>query len=137
MENEMFTLTWHSHATHFQEVLGKLLDTGESSDVTLICDDQVKFKVHKFVLNACSPVFENILRETNELKTVVYLRGVNQLELKPILEFIYSGQASFHQERMKEFLEVGKDLQIIEIKDVPEEENTLLLMNMSMKPINI
>ena len=27
---------------------------------------------------------------------------------------------------MKEFLEVGKDLQIMEIKDVPEEENTLI-----------
>ena len=33
------------------------------------------------------------------------------------------GQASFFQERMKEFLGVGKDLQIKEIKDVPEEEN--------------
>ena len=27
---------------------------------------------------------------------------------------------------MKEFLEVGRDLQIREIKDVPEEENTLI-----------
>ena len=27
---------------------------------------------------------------------------------------------------MKEFLEVGKDLQIMEIKDVPEEENTIM-----------
>ena len=55
--------------------------------------------------------------ETNELKSVDYLRGVNQLELKPILEFIYTGQASFYQERMKEFLRVGKE--------VPELENTL------------
>ena len=27
---------------------------------------------------------------------------------------------------MKEFLEVGRDLQRMEIKDVPEEENTLI-----------
>ena len=77
-------------------------------------------------MKACSPVFESILQESYELQSVVYLRGINQLELKTILEFIYSGQASFQQERMKEFLEVGKDLQIMEIKDVPEEENTLI-----------
>ena len=102
---------------------------GESSDVTLVCDDQVKFKAHKFVLKACSPVFESILQETNDLKSVIYLRGVNQLELKPILDFIYSGQACFQQERMKEFLDNGKDLQINEIKHVPDDENTVIEEN--------
>ena len=122
MANEKFTLTWHSYADHFQGVLSNLFDTGESSDVTLVCDDQVKFKAHKFILKSCSPVFESILNEFNDYKTVVYLRGVNQLELRPILSFIYSGQASFYQERMKDFLKIGKDLQIKEIKEVPEED---------------
>ena len=118
MIDEKFTLTWHSNVNHFQEVLSNLFDTGESSDVTLVCDDQVKFKAHKFILKASSPVFESILDETNDSKSVVYLRGVNQLELKPILNFIYSGQASFYQERMKDFLKTGKDLQIKEIKEI-------------------
>ena len=48
----------------------------------------------------------------------MYLRGVIQLELKPILDFIYSGQASFYQERMKDFLKTWKDLQIKEIKEI-------------------
>ena len=122
MANEKFTLTWQSYTSHFQGVLGNLFDTSESSYVTLVCDDQVKFKAHKFILKSCSPVFESILNEANESKSVVYLRGVNQLELKPILNFIYSGQASFYQERMKDFLKIGKDLQIKEIKEVPEEE---------------
>ena len=43
--------------------------------------------------------------------------------MESILQFIYLGKASFFQERMKEFLGVGKDLQIKEIKDVPKEEN--------------
>ena len=58
MANEKFTLTWHSYTNHFQEVLGNLFDTAESSDVTLVCDDQAKFK--------------------------------------PLLNFIYSGQAYFY-----------------------------------------
>ena len=78
MTNEKFTLTWHSYASHFQEVLGNLFESGESSDVTLVCDDQVKFKAHKFVLKSCSTVFKNILEETNQQKSVIYLRGVNR-----------------------------------------------------------
>ena len=115
--DEKLTLTWHSYASHFQGVLCNLFDAGESSDVTLVCDDQVKFKAHKFVLKSCSPVFENILDETNDSKSVVYLRGVNQLELRSILNFIYSGQAYIYQERRKDFLKIVKDLQIKVIKD--------------------
>ena len=62
----IISLTWHSYAKHFKEVIGNLLPTGESSDVTLVCNDKVKFKVHKFILNACSPVFKSILEQTNE-----------------------------------------------------------------------
>ena len=131
MANEKFTLTWPSHSSHFQDVLANLLTTEESSDVTLVCADQVKFKSHKFVLKACSPVFESIFQENFELQSAVYLRGINQLELKPILDFIYSGQASFHHKRMKEFLEVGKDLQITGIKDLPVEVNTLIEENVN------
>ena len=63
MANEKLTLTWHSYASHFREVLANLLDTGKSSDVTLVCDDQVKFKAHKLNLKIFSPVFESILNE--------------------------------------------------------------------------
>ena len=52
MANEKFTLTWHSYARHFQGVLGNLFDTVESSDVKLVCDDQVKFKAQKFILKS-------------------------------------------------------------------------------------
>ena len=136
MANEKFTLTWHSYTSHFQGVLGNLFETSESSDVTLVCDDQVKFKAHKFILKSCSSVFESILSETNDdSKSVVYLRGVNQLELQPILNFIYSGQASFYQERMKEFLKIGRDLQIKEIKELPEEDEMAdIRENVAEKP---
>ena len=65
-------------------------------------------------------LFLSILQESYELQSVVYLRGINQLELKQILDFIYTVQASFHLKRMKEFLKVGKDLQITEIKVMPD-----------------
>ena len=124
MNYEKFNLKWHSHADHFQEVIGSLYSSVESSDVTLVCDDQVKFKAHKFVLKSCSPVFKSILEEGNETdKPIVYLRGVNQAELGTILEFIYLGQAAVYQERMNEFLKLGKDLQIKQLKEVQDQDD--------------
>ena len=140
MAEESFSLTWHSYANHCQEIIGNLLSTGVASDVTLVCDDQVKFKAHKFVLSACSSVFKSILDEMNDSKAIVYLKGIKHMELKPILDFIYCGQASFYQERTKEFIKVAKELDVKEIKDVPEEEdytdqdfkNTANLQNQDM-----
>ena len=70
-----FTLTWHSYASHFQNIISELYTTGELSDVTLVCDDQVRYKVHKFVLKAYSSVFKNLLEEKIDSKSIIYLRG--------------------------------------------------------------
>ena len=44
--------------------------------------------------------------------SVIYLRGVLSKELESILQFIYLGQATFYQDRMNEFLNVAKILEI-------------------------
>ena len=49
----------------------------------------------------------------------IYLRGVKSQEMKSILQFMYLGQATFYQDRMNDFLNVAKSLEIKEIsKDV-------------------
>ena len=56
---EKFSLNWHTFHNHNSDLLAELYNSSKFSDVTLLCDDQ-KFKVHKFVLSACSTVFQNI-----------------------------------------------------------------------------
>ena len=58
---EKFNLTWHTFAFHRQELFKYLLETQEYADVMLISDDQQQYKVHKFILSACSTVFRKIL----------------------------------------------------------------------------
>ena len=101
--------------------MGNLLTTGESSDVTLVSDDQVKYKAHKFILKQCSKVFESILEETCDTKSIVFLRGVNHLDLRCILEFIYCGQTTIDQDRMQDFLKAGKDLMVNEMENFYEK----------------
>ena len=58
---EQFNLDWHTYNDHLKEMMQKLMQTNESSDVTLVCEDKTKFKAHKFVLSASSPVFQSMI----------------------------------------------------------------------------
>ena len=92
----------------------------ESSDVTIVCDDQVKFKAHKFVLKACSPVFESILNNNDSAvsRETIYLHGVSHLDMKPILDYIYQGNVSLDKRRLSCFKSVARNLQIKDIEDL-------------------
>ena len=119
---EKFNLSWHTFSSHGQELFRNLLETQEFSDVTLISDDQRQYRVHKFILSACSTVFKNIL-SSNPLNSFIYLRSIHHEELESILQFIYFGEATLYHERINEFLNVAKDLDITEIgKNIADEE---------------
>ena len=117
---EQFSLNWHTYSDHLKELMETLMNTNKSADVTLVCNDKTKFKAHKFVLSACSPVFQSIIDDLpNKDDSFIYLRGVEPQEMKSILQFMYLGRATFFQDRMNEFLDVAKSLEIKEIsKDV-------------------
>merc|ERR1712243_190989 len=120
MAQEQFNLNWHTYSDHLKEMMQNLMQSNQSTDVTLLCEDKTRFKAHKFVLNACSPVFQSIINDMPQNDgSVIYLRGVLAPEMKSILQFMYLEQATFFQERMNEFLNVAKSLEIKEIsKDI-------------------
>merc|ERR1712098_402243 len=99
------------------------METQELTDVTLISDDHHQYRAHKFILSECSTAFRNILT-SNPLNSTIYLRGIHHEEVESILQFIYLGEATFYHERMNEFLNVAKNLEIKEIgKNVVDEED--------------
>ena len=104
MSQEQFTLNWHTYSDHLKDLMQILMQSNKSSDVTIVCEDKTRFKVHKFVLNA-------------------YLRGVFSQEMKSIIQFMYLGQATFYQNRMNEFLNVARSLEIKELSKDIEYEN--------------
>ena len=107
------------------------METQEFTDVTLISDDLHQYKVHKFILSACSTAFKKILA-SNSLNSSIYLRGIQHEELESVLQFIYLGEATFYHERMNEFLNVAKNLDIKELgKNVVDdiEENKVDIKN--------
>ena len=87
---EQFNLNWHTYNDHLKEMMQNLMESNDSTDVILVCEDKTKFKAHKFVLNACSPVFKTIIDDLQQLESsVIYLRGVLAQEIKPILDRLH------------------------------------------------
>ena len=69
---EKFNLTWHTFSSHGQELFKNLLETQEFTDVTLISDDHHQYRVHKFILSACSTALRKILT-SNPLNSILFL----------------------------------------------------------------
>ena len=115
MSQEQVNVSWQTYSNHLNEMMKNLLESSDAADVTLVCDDRTKFKAHKFVLKACSPVFKSIMTDLSQNESVIYLRGVQAQEMKPILQYLYLGQATVCENRVNEFLNVAESLEIIEI----------------------
>merc|ERR1719414_1803001 len=106
-------------------MLNEMMTSNELTDVTLVSEDKKTFKAHKVVLSACSSVFKSIISDTFLSSPIIYLRGIQSFEIESILQFIYVGEATFYQERMNEFLNVARSLEIKEISkniEIPENE---------------
>ena len=67
MSLEQFNLNWHTYSDHLKEMMQHLMQTNESTDVTLVCEDRTKFRAHTFVLNACSLTFQSIINDLPQI----------------------------------------------------------------------
>ena len=119
MNQDKFNLNWNTYTDHLMEMLHNMMSSNELADVTLVSEDKKIFKAHKVVLSACSSVFKSIITDSNlSTSPIIYLRGIQSLEIESILQFFYLGQATFYQERMNEFIDVAHSL---DVKDISKD----------------
>ena len=107
-----YNFTWDSFPEHLGSIFQDLSKSNRFSDITLVCDDKKIYRSHKFILSASSDVFKAIFSDETNSPPMIYLRGVSHKDLELILSFVYTGQVTFEQERLSEFLKAAKDLKI-------------------------
>ena len=128
MHPEKYSVKWHAYSDHLKSMMKELMMNQDFSDVTLVTEDKKQIKANINILSVCSPVFKDILSSNRNSSPIIYLRGIQYSELESIIQFIYLGEATLYEERMDEFLDVAKSLEIKEIfnaetesKDEPED----------------
>ena len=120
---EKYNLTWSSYSDHLKSMMKELMMNEDFSDVTLVTEDKKQIKANIYILTACSPVFKDILKKDKNSSPIIYLRGIQYTELESIMQFIYLGETTFHEELMDEFLSVAKSLEIKELCNAEAELN--------------
>ena len=120
---ENYNISWETFSDHLPNMLREMMTEGAFTDVTLICEDKKNIKAHRNILAACSPVFKNMFEASNYANhPIVFLKGIKSSEMESILQFIYLGETTFNQERLKNFLDASKCLEIPELGSVQNDE---------------
>jgi len=103
---------------NIREYFIKLREDQNLFDVTLATDDGPHIQAHKMVLSAGSHFFnDTLLKSNNHSNMLIYLKGISNAQLEPIMDFLYNGEAFLLQEDVKEFLRTGQELKIKGLED--------------------
>ena len=125
MDHKAFSISWKDFPSHLGSTFQDLSKEGNFVDVTLVSDDQVQIQAHRLVISAGSQVLRTILLNNPHSHPLIYLKGIKQQELKSILQFMYLGEATIHQDRINEFMESAKDLEVKDLIQDAESENKM------------
>ena len=106
--NEKFCLKWNDFQTNVSNTFRKLKTSDNFYDVTLVSDDHQQVSAHKVVLSSSSEYFKNILTSNQHSHPMLCLSGVNEGDLKNILDFIYNGEAQINQNNLDTFLDIAQ-----------------------------
>ena len=122
MDKESVCLEWHSFSKHLEAMMKDMILNDDFSDVTFVTEDRKQIKSYKNILSACSPFFKEILQIEKGSNSIIFLRGINYSEVESLLQFIHLGKATVVEDRLDEFLNVAR---LLEIKRVFNEESNL------------
>ena len=87
-------ITWNGFTRHVTKMLQHMLVSTEYSDVTIVCEDDVKLKAHKVVLGSCSPLLKAKIDEIRTREVEIDMKEINHTEMEMILKFMYLGNAA-------------------------------------------
>ena len=112
-------LSSDTHSAQLLETFSDLLRNNVLTDVTLVCEDRYRVEAHKIVLCAGSSMFRDFFTHNSHPHPMLYLKGVKQIHLLPLMQFLYNGKTEIPEDFINELLDVAKDLSI---KGLEEEK---------------
>ena len=124
---EKFTLKWNDFEVNASKSFRNLRKEEHFYDVTLVSDDQQLVSAHKLILSASSEFFRNILKQSKHSNPMIYLPGVQSVDLNFVIDYIYNGEVQLYHEDLDNFLNVAQKLKIeglIEQKYHPDENKS-------------
>ena len=110
MADQSLALEWRNYKFATKSIFSSLYKDESLADVTLVCEDNKKILAHKFILQACSHFFHDILVGNPNPRPLIHLQGVQLKHMELIKQFMYLGQAKVGKEDIETFVAVSERL---------------------------
>ena len=110
--SEKLCLQWNDFQENIKIAFGNLREDKDFKDVTLVSEDGQQVEVHKVILAASSPFFQNLFVRSKHPHPLIYMRGVKFEDISAIVDFLYCGEANVFQESLDSFLAIAQGLQL-------------------------
>ena len=121
MDNDLVTLKFNEYEANTPNLIRQLLNDQTFTDITLVTVGGLQIKAHKFILSACSLLFEKILLQNTHHHPFIYLNGIQYKNLSLITKFLYLGQCQVDTKDLESFQEAGKELEIHGLMEYTED----------------
>ncbi|CAF4880839.1 unnamed protein product [Pieris macdunnoughi] len=132
-DSQQFSLRWHNHQMSIIGALGRMLESGALSDVTLSANG-VSLKAHRLVLAACSQYFEQIFKDVED-NTVVVILDCDASDLRQLLTFMYTGEVTAARKNLPSLLRLAQSLQVSGLTDANYDSTALPRENEPLKEV--
>ena len=124
MEDKL-CLKWNDFQENISTSFGKLRQDSHFSDVTLVCEDGEQIESNKVILAAFSPFFAKLLERNDHPHPLIYMRGVEKVDLGAVMDFLYCGEANILQRNLESFLAIAQDLKVKGLQQDSKETGNL------------
>ena len=104
----------------------ELFSDSDFSDVTLVCGDNQHLPAHRAVLCASSSFLRQLLYDSQQQRTFLYLAPVSYEDMRSLLEVIYLGSCTLPRHRLDAVMALAAGLGVTLGEGVPKEEAPLL-----------
>ena len=91
-----YHMKWSEYEVNMKDTFKKLRDNAALFDVTLATEDGQDIKAHKIVLASGSEFFSDIFMSRSNTNLLVYMKGIRNVDLAKIIDFIYTGHQNGH-----------------------------------------
>ena len=110
--SEQFKLKLSNHNRNLSSEIFNLQQDGDFFDVTLVGDDGSHVEAHKIVLSASSESFKTMFKVRNHPYPLVYMKGLQSVDLNTLMLFIYKGEVTLDQGSLNQFITLARYLKV-------------------------
>lgn len=124
-------LTRINHESKMVRKIANLFENEALTDVTLSCEGQM-INAHKLILSTSSSYFQSIFQNSlirNQINPVIIIKDMKLVDLRNIIEFIYSGEVYVSEDQLESLVKSAESLNVSGLSRVDPSRRSHLHCN--------